>query len=99
MVHFAPYHFCTGFSRYWYEYHQPARGFRIEELEPNGDWFAYSRQELMRLGGAARHYHDWSWPLAYALAAIGALYFGIRGGAPASDLGCFGWHCIAEKEA
>ena len=21
LVHFAPYHYCTGFSRYWYEYH------------------------------------------------------------------------------
>jgi ubiquinone/menaquinone biosynthesis C-methylase UbiE len=32
LVHFAPYHFCTGFSRYWYEHHLPERGFQIEHL-------------------------------------------------------------------
>ena len=25
LVHFAPYHYATGFSRYWYEYHLPLR--------------------------------------------------------------------------
>src|SRR4030065_1081692 len=23
LVHFSPYHYCSGFSRYWYEYHLP----------------------------------------------------------------------------
>jgi Caenorhabditis protein of unknown function, DUF268. len=60
LVHFAPYHYCTGFSRYWYEHHLPQSGFRIEELTPNGDWFAYCRQELTRLGSMARRYEDWT---------------------------------------
>lgn len=64
MVHFAPYHYCSGFSRYWYEHHLTQRGFQIEELIPNGDWFAYCQQELMRLGGMARRYGDWYWPFA-----------------------------------
>lgn len=98
-VHFAPYHYCTGFSRYWYEYHLPQRGFRIQELSANGDWFAYCRQELLRLGSTARRYGDWSWPLAYMLGIIGLGYFKIRGGKTAEDLACFGWHCIAVKEA
>lgn len=99
LVHMAPYHYCSGFSRYWYEHHLPLRGFRIEELNPNGDWFAYSQQELMRLGGMARRYNDWSWPLAYVLSILGALYFKMRGGKPAEDLACFGWHCVAVKRA
>ena len=41
LVHFAPFHYCSGFSRYWYEHHLTLRGFQIEELTPNGDWFAY----------------------------------------------------------
>jgi SAM-dependent methyltransferase len=49
IVHQAPYHYCTGFSRYWYEHHLPQRGFRIEELTPNGTWFSCCQQELMRL--------------------------------------------------
>lgn len=97
LTHFAPYHFCTGFSRYWYEHHLNARNFRIQELSPNGDWFAYCRQEVLRLGRAARRYGDWSWPLAYLLGVLGALYFCIRGGRDASDLACFGWHVVAIK--
>jgi len=98
LTHFAPYHYCTGFSRYWYEYHLPQRGFCIKELVANGDWFAYCQQELMRLGGTARRYGDWSWPVAYLLGILGAFYFKVRGGKKADDLACFGWHCVAEKE-
>jgi len=98
LVHFAPYHYCSGFSSYWYEHHLTQRGFLIEELTPNGDWFAYCRQELMRLGSVARRYGDWSWPLAYALGIFGMLYFKVRGGKKANDLACFGWHCVAVKK-
>jgi len=97
LVHFAPYHFCTGFSRYWYEHHLEKRGFKIEELTPNGDWFAFCQQDLMSLGGFARKYEDWSWPLAYLLGILGAMYFKIRGGKPADDLACFSWQCVAVK--
>jgi ubiquinone/menaquinone biosynthesis C-methylase UbiE len=97
LVHFAPYHYCTGFSRYWYEHHLTQRGFHIEELVPNGDWFSFLQQELMRLGGMARRYGDWSWPLAYMLSILGALYFKIRGGKRAEDVACFGWQCVAVK--
>jgi SAM-dependent methyltransferase len=97
LVHFAPYHFCTGFSRYWYEYHLSQRRFYIEELISNGDWFAYCHQELMRLGSMSKRYGDALWPLGYALGMIGHLYFRLRKGKKADDLACFGWHCIAVK--
>jgi SAM-dependent methyltransferase len=97
LVHFAPYHYCTGFSRYWYEHHLVKRRFQIQELVPNGDWFSFCQQELMRLGGMARRYGDWSWPLAYMLSILGALYFRIRGGKKAEDIACFGWQCVAVK--
>ena len=97
LVHFAPYHYCSGFSRYWYEYHLPLRGFLIEELLPNGDWFAYCHQELVRLSGMARRYGDWCWPLTYVLGILGSLYFKMRRGRKADDLACFGWHCVAVK--
>jgi SAM-dependent methyltransferase len=99
LVHFAPYHYCTGFSRYWYDHHLPRCGFRIEELTPNGDWFAYCRQELTRLGSMARRYDDWTWPLAYMLGAVGALYFKVRGGKKADDLACFRWQCVVVKNS
>jgi len=95
LVHFAPYHFCSGFSRYWYEYHLPRQGFSIEELTPNGDWFAYCHQELARLGSTARRYGDWTWPVAYLVGGAGSLYFKMRRGPKAQDLACFSWHCVA----
>jgi len=34
----------------------------------------------MRLDSTARRYGDRSWPLAYMLGILGALYFKVRGG-------------------
>jgi SAM-dependent methyltransferase len=99
LVHFAPYHYCTGFSRYWYEYHLPLRDFEIIELNANGDWFAYCQQELTRLGGMARQRGDYLWPFAYLLNALGSVYFKFRGGQKADDLACFGWQCVAVKKS
>lgn len=98
MVHFAPYHYGTGFSRYWYEYHLPLRRFDIQELMPNGDWFSFAKQEILRLPRMARRYGDWCWPLSYLVAGLGVLYFSLRGKSrSAEDVGCFGWHCVASK--
>jgi len=97
-VHMAPYHFCSGFSRYWYEHHLALRGFEIKELTSNGDWYALLWQEITRLGGLERQRGNWAWPLAYAYALLGMLYFKIRGNQRAEDLACFGWQCLAVKQ-
>ena len=98
MVHFAHYHYVTGFSRYWYEYHLPLWQFEFQELTPNGDWFSYVKQEILRLHRMARRYGDWCWPLSYLVAGVAVLYFSIRGKSrTADDIGCFGWHCVAAK--
>ena len=99
LVHFAPYHYATGFSRYWYEYHLPIRHFKVDQLVSNGDWFSFLKQEMLRLPSAAKRYGDWSWPLAYVFAGVGIVYFFIRGNKhkKSDDLACFGWHCIATK--
>jgi SAM-dependent methyltransferase len=97
-VHFAPYHFASGFSRYWYEYHLPLKGFDVQELSPNGDWFGFLRQEMLRLPQMAKRYGDWCWPFAYVVAGFGLLYFSLRiKSRAADDLACFGWHCVARK--
>lgn len=100
MVHFAPYHFSTGFSRYWYEYHLPQFGLEILELEPNGDWFEYLNQEITRLGPMSKRYNEVTWPMAYLFSLVARFYFRIRIGrnANSSDFGCFGWHCYAQKK-
>jgi SAM-dependent methyltransferase len=98
LVHFAPYHYATGFSRYWFEYHLPARNFKVQELTPNGDWFEYTKQEILRLPSMSRRYGDWCWPLSYLVTGFAVLYFSLRGKARmANDVACFGWHCMAVK--
>jgi SAM-dependent methyltransferase len=97
-VHFAPYHYSTGFSKYWYEHHLPEFNFKLEELSSNGDWFSYMRQEMIRLPSMAKKYNSWHWPLAYVVGALGAIYFSFAGARLRSDdVACFGWHCIAVK--
>ncbi|MBU1107592.1 MAG: class I SAM-dependent methyltransferase [Candidatus Riflebacteria bacterium] len=99
LVHFAPYHFCSGFSKYWYEHHLTKLGFKTEELTPNGDWFDFCHQEIARLGTVSKKYGEMLWPLAFLISLIGIIFFKIRGQKPpkAFDLCCFGWHCLATK--
>ena len=96
-VHMAPYHYCSGFSKYWYEHHLAKRGFELKELTPNGDWYGLLEQELRRLGSTERQRGNWSWPLAYAYTLLGLFYFRIRRNIRADDLACFGWHCVSVK--
>jgi SAM-dependent methyltransferase len=98
LVHFSPYHYVSGFSRSWFMHHLPERHFEVRELTPNGDWFDYARQEMLRLPSMARRYGDWCWPLSYLAAGFAVLYFLVRGkSGKADDMACFGWHCIAVK--
>jgi len=97
LVHFAPYFFATGFSRYWYEHHLPAKGFRIEELTPNGDWYDVLYQETMRLPQLALRENLLLAPFAAAL--LLALRFRrlfVRGNTTA-DIATLGFHCVARK--
>jgi ubiquinone/menaquinone biosynthesis C-methylase UbiE len=56
LTHFAPFHYSTGFSKFFYEYHLGAHGFRIESISPNGNYFDYLRQEVLRLSSVAQQY-------------------------------------------
>ncbi len=56
LTHFAPYHFYTGFSRYFYEAHLPACGFEVNELVENGNYFEYLAQEVRRIPTVSDRY-------------------------------------------
>lgn len=49
LTHFAPYHFYTGFNKYFYQHHLPANNFKIIEISPNGNYYEYIGQELKRI--------------------------------------------------
>jgi SAM-dependent methyltransferase len=100
LTHFAPFHFASGYSRYFYEHHLPARGFEIAELRANGNYWEFLAQELRRVPGLAES------RLGTKPSALerGALSLAVRlmgRLAPvddaSSELLAFGWHVRAVK--
>jgi SAM-dependent methyltransferase len=49
LTHMAPYHYYSGFNKYFFLHFLPKTGFEILELTPNGDYAEYLAQELRRL--------------------------------------------------
>ena len=101
LTHFAPYHYSTGFSRYYYEKHLADLGCEIEVLEFNGDYFLWLEQELKRLPSVAQRYSD-SAPGRLEYKAIGyirkkLLPSSAKGNA-SSELLAFGCHVRARKK-
>jgi len=92
------YYFCSDFSKYWYEHQLVQRGFRIQTLVANGDWYSLLRQEITCRGGLERQRGNWAWPFAYVYALLGLAYFKLRSNKRAEDLACFGWQCVALKK-
>ncbi len=58
LTHMAPYHFYSGYNRYFYEKHLADFGFKIIELTENGNFFEYLAQELRRLPSVEKDYTE-----------------------------------------
>jgi SAM-dependent methyltransferase len=56
LTHFAPYHYATGFNRYFYLHHLPPLGFAISDLIENGNFFEFLGQEMRRIAPMAERY-------------------------------------------
>lgn len=105
MTHFAPYHFATGFSRFFYLHHLDRLGFEIERLDPNGGFFDMLDQELGRARRVRRQYSGW-WidPLSAVLLFAARLNVrllarldGPRDRRRSAELQTFGWHVVARR--
>jgi SAM-dependent methyltransferase len=99
LTHFAPYHFYSGFNKYFYETHLPEFDFTIIELVPNGNYFEYLAQELRRLPSIQKKYTKKnsisSWLTKYQ-------YLNLLDSLSAEDSGSsellnFGYHVFAKK--
>jgi len=101
LTHFAPYHFCSGFNRYYYATHLPSLGFEIMEIEPNGNFFEYLAQEVRRLPAVASRYaavgKRWWWLHGLMYPLLVALDVLSRRDSGSSELLCFGFHVRAVK--
>lgn len=100
LTHFAPYHFASGLSRYWYEKHLQEMGCTVLEISPNGGWLDFLAQEIWRLPWIGKTYssHALGWlalgcsvPLLVVMRAMAAL------DRRSSELLTFGWHVVAQK--
>ncbi len=105
LTHFAPYHFCTGFSKYFYHHHLERLGFNVETIEANGGFFDFMDQELGRVRRVRKLYGGWSLnPISQILLLLGRLNVrllatldGPRMARKSAELQTFGFHVIARK--
>ena len=56
LTHFSPYHFYSGFNRYFYEKILSDNGFNSITIEYNGNYFEYLAQEVRRVEDVAITY-------------------------------------------
>jgi ubiquinone/menaquinone biosynthesis C-methylase UbiE len=100
LTHFAPFHFATGFSRYFYERHLAAHGFTIEELSANGNFFEYLAQEIRRLPSVSEHYVGrrvgW-YPRLLSQLFLRFLHQLSPRDSGSAELLCFGYHVVARR--
>jgi len=100
LTHMAPYHYATGFSRYFYREHLPRLGFDILDLEENGNFFEFLAQETRRLRSVSKRYAGGTLR-DDELAAVNTILTALRR-LSAADLGSaellhFGCHVLAQK--
>ena len=100
LTHFAPYHFSTGFNKYFYEHNLAAHGFSIVEITPNGNFFEYLAQEVQRIGTVSATYVSDSLSQEEELAQkviLNALNRFSKKDKNSNDLLCFGYLVVAKK--
>lgn len=56
LTHFAPYHYSTGFNKYFYLYHLAELGYHDINVTENGNYFEFMAQELRRIQPMAEKY-------------------------------------------
>lgn len=103
LTHFAPYHYFTGFNRYFYEDALPRAGFVVEELSHNGNFFESLAQEMRRVPEVAKQYCSsvpaitlrfYLWILPLFLWVLNCCATRDAG---SQDLACHGYHVQASR--
>lgn len=100
LTHFAPFHFYSGYNRYFYEHHLKEAGFEIMEIIPNGNYFSYLAQEIRRIPYCAERYALKKVSLFTRLIIKIILFILERiekNDKNSSEFLCFGYHVFARK--
>jgi ubiquinone/menaquinone biosynthesis C-methylase UbiE len=100
LTHFSPYHFATGFNKYFYEHWSKELGLDVVSIVPNGNYFEVIAQEIRYSKKAALKYsHQGLGPIR-KLAVNLVLSWLQRASAQqqgSSELLAFGLHFIGRK--
>lgn len=101
ITHFAPYHFGTGFSKYFYEHHLKNAGFELLDLQMNGNYFEFVAQEVRRIKYVSKRYTKKSYTLfdkIFTHLALLTLQKFASADNGSKELLCFGIHVFAQKK-
>lgn len=101
LTHFAPYHFASGLSRFFYEKHLPENGFTINELQLNGNYFEYLAQENRRIKQVAKKYAGTNLNIFHKIIIhlnLLILQELSKKDTGSSELLCYGIHVFARKK-
>lgn len=102
LTHFAPYHYATGFNRYFYEHHLRLLNCELIDLEANGNFYKFLHQEIGRIKHVTKTYANASLGIFPRTIMRFMRYILIE--LSKSDNGseevlCFGYHILARKNA
>ncbi|MEE9409092.1 MAG: class I SAM-dependent methyltransferase [Polaribacter sp.] len=101
LTHFAPYHYYTGFSKYFYELELEKNDFTIIDVKANGNYFEYLAQEVKRIEHVSKNYTQVNlskddkaniYNLEVLLEKLS------KNDTNSSELLCFGYHILARKK-
>jgi ubiquinone/menaquinone biosynthesis C-methylase UbiE len=100
MTHFAPYHYATGFNKYFYEKILNENGLKPIEIVQSGNYFEFMAQEIIRLPSISNKYshikaNNFEKLIFQMMLNILNKYYKKDEGS--SELLCFGYHVFAEK--
>jgi SAM-dependent methyltransferase len=101
LTHFAPYHFVTGFNKYFYQKFFDDHGYMLIDIQENGNFFEYLAQELRRLEFVVKTYtsdHLKWWENLTILIILGGLKRLSEKGDNSKELLCHGYHIFAQKK-
>jgi ubiquinone/menaquinone biosynthesis C-methylase UbiE len=100
LTHFAPYHFSTGFSSYFYERHLQEAQFELVEMTANGNYFEFIAQETRRIQTIAGMYCNNSPSILEKIGIrvfLNMLHKLSKNDKGSQELLCYGYHVVAIK--
>ena len=99
LTHFAPFHYYSGFNKYFYEKHLGDLNFIVDEIIPNGNYFEYLAQEIQCRIPNSYSFNTLSGVEKEAISTVLKLLKRMSDeDKGSSELLCFGYHIKAQKK-